>query len=129
MTTYLSSKAPLSICVDAESWQNYKSGVLKKNCGKQLDHCVMAVGYEMNANTPYWIIRNSWVCICIYATQLDVLPRHANRFACFCLGSLTASLTLAWLSMPHLSPSRPCSIPFFLALLLPRIPSEHRLGH
>lgn len=61
MTSYLATKAPLSICVDAETWQNYKSGVLKKRCGKQLDHCVMAVGYNMNANTPYWIVRNSWV--------------------------------------------------------------------
>lgn len=60
MTSYLATKAPLSICVDAETWQNYKSGVLKKSCGKQLDHCVMAVGYELNANTPYWIVRNSW---------------------------------------------------------------------
>jgi len=51
---------PLSICVDAESWQDYSGGVLG-NCPHaytDLDHCVQLVGY----NTPekYWIVRNSW---------------------------------------------------------------------
>jgi len=53
--------APLSICVDASSWQNYNGGVLlASQCGTQLDHCVQAVGYNLNANPSYWIVRNSW---------------------------------------------------------------------
>lgn len=24
------------------------------------DHCVMAVGFNSTASTPYWIVRNSW---------------------------------------------------------------------
>jgi len=55
--------APVSICVDAESWQFYTSGILKSNCPSsydQLDHCVQLVGYNFEGTTPYWIIRNSW---------------------------------------------------------------------
>jgi len=53
--------APLSICVDAASWQNYHGGILRgSQCGQNLDHCVQAVGYNLNNNPPYWIVRNSW---------------------------------------------------------------------
>jgi len=47
---------PVSVCVDAANWQNYKSGVFS-NCGTSLDHCVLAVGYVQNS---YWIVQNSW---------------------------------------------------------------------
>lgn len=59
----LASKGPVSICVDAESWQFYTGGVLTSNCPhaySDLDHCVQLVGYDKTASTPYWIVRNSW---------------------------------------------------------------------
>jgi len=59
----LASWAPLSICVDARYWQDYTSGVLTAyECDwiVELDHCVQAVGYDVTAATPYWIVRNSW---------------------------------------------------------------------
>jgi len=55
--TNLVAWAPLSICVDAESWQDYSDGVMThKECGKTLDHCVQLTGYNGNA----WSVRNSW---------------------------------------------------------------------
>jgi len=59
----LVSVGPLSICVDARYWQDYQSGVLSAwQCDwiVELDHCVQAVGYDLTASTPYWIVRNSW---------------------------------------------------------------------
>jgi C1A family cysteine protease len=47
---------PISVCVDASTWSYYKTGVFS-NCGTQLDHCVLAVGYNEG---NYWIIQNSW---------------------------------------------------------------------
>jgi len=35
---------PVSVCVDASSWQNYQGGVLSQ-CGNSVDHCVQATGY------------------------------------------------------------------------------------
>jgi len=52
-----------SICVDAANWQDYQSGVMTAwQCAwiNQLDHCVQAVGWNLNAATPYWSVRNSW---------------------------------------------------------------------
>ncbi len=42
--------------------QTYKSGILKAaQCGKDVDHCVQAVGYNTgSAMGDYWIVRNSW---------------------------------------------------------------------
>jgi len=61
MKTATATVAPLSICVDAAQWQFYSSGVMTPSqCGKSLDHCVQAVGYDTAANPPYWNVRNSW---------------------------------------------------------------------
>jgi len=51
---------PLSVCVDASSWQNYDGGVIT-SCGDSLDHCVQIVGWDTYSDgTPYWTVRNSW---------------------------------------------------------------------
>jgi len=55
-----SSGGPVSVCVDAASWQNYQGGVLTQ-CGTDVDHCVQAVGYNNYGESgAYWIVRNSW---------------------------------------------------------------------
>jgi len=56
---------PLSVCVNAESWNDYTGGVMTSAaCGpmgaEYQDHCVMATGFNTTAPTPYWIVRNSW---------------------------------------------------------------------
>jgi len=60
----LVSWGPLSICVDAEYWQDYSSGVMTAwDCAwvNELDHCVELVGYQTTGQpTPFWIVRNSW---------------------------------------------------------------------
>jgi len=49
--------APLSICVDAEPWQDYRGGVMThQECATSLDHCVQLTGY----NGAVWNVRNSW---------------------------------------------------------------------
>jgi len=61
MVNYLVAHGPLSICVDASSWQFYTSGVLMAaDCTTSIDHCVDAVGYNLGANPSYWVVRNSW---------------------------------------------------------------------
>jgi len=61
MQTNLVSWGPLSICVDAEPWQDYTGGVMMaSDCSTSLDHCVQLVGYDMTQSTPFWIVRNSW---------------------------------------------------------------------
>jgi len=61
MKTATATVAPLSICVDAETWQFYSSGIMKSSqCGRSLDHCVQITGYDTSSATPYWEVRNSW---------------------------------------------------------------------
>lgn len=57
MISYVLSTGPLSVCLDASSWSSYVSGVIT-TCGKDVDHCVQAVG--INTDEGYWIVRNSW---------------------------------------------------------------------
>lgn len=56
MANYVLSTGPLSVCVDASSWNSYRGGVMK-SCGKMVDHCVQAVGVDTSS---YWKVRNSW---------------------------------------------------------------------
>lgn len=58
-------ESPVSVCVNAGTWNDYTGGVLTAAaCGSMgaadQDHCVMAVGFNTEAPTPYWIVRNSW---------------------------------------------------------------------
>jgi len=56
----LATVGPFAICVYAEPWQDYSSGVFNDaTCVhdySDLDHCVQLVGYT----SSYWIVRNSW---------------------------------------------------------------------
>jgi len=60
----LYQSGPLSIGINAADMQFYKSGIdnpAKTKCNpKQLDHGVLLVGYGVENNTPFWIIKNSW---------------------------------------------------------------------
>jgi KDEL-tailed cysteine endopeptidase len=56
------SQQPVSVAVDAGGfgWQFYWNGVMDSSCGTQLDHGVLAVGYNRSASKPYYIVKNSW---------------------------------------------------------------------
>merc|ERR1712194_337196 len=56
----LAQYGPLSIGIDADPFQTYKSGVLDVSCGSQLDHGVAIVGYGVDNGKKYWKVRNSW---------------------------------------------------------------------
>ncbi|KAL5717916.1 hypothetical protein ACHQM5_010869 [Ranunculus cassubicifolius] len=54
---------PCSVAIDAEgtNFQFYSEGVMKGDCGTELDHGVAIVGYGQTLDgTKYWIVRNSW---------------------------------------------------------------------
>jgi len=59
MQSYVGSTGPLSVCVDANSWNSYRSGIMT-SCGQNVDHCVQIVGYGSSGSTNYWKVRNSW---------------------------------------------------------------------
>jgi len=51
----------VAIEADKSSFQFYSGGVYSDaGCGTNLDHEVLAVGYNTNGNTKYWIVKNSW---------------------------------------------------------------------
>jgi len=62
MLGYIQSTGPISICVDAATWQYYTGGVvLASTCGTSVDHCVQLTGYSANVSGyQVWIVRNSW---------------------------------------------------------------------
>lgn len=60
MAAWLAENGPISIAVDANTWQLYSEGVVSFCFAMQLNHGVLVVGYDDSATPPYWIIKNSW---------------------------------------------------------------------
>jgi len=54
--------SPVSIGVQADQdvFHFYKSGVVTKNCGANLNHAVLAVGYKVVDGVEAFIVKNSW---------------------------------------------------------------------
>jgi len=55
-------KSPVSIAIEADQdvFQFYKSGVISAGCGANLDHGVLAVGYQKVGVLEGFIVKNSW---------------------------------------------------------------------
>lgn len=60
IAAWLATNGPISIAVDASTWQLYFGGVVSNCFSQQLNHGVLLVGHNDNANPPYWIVKNSW---------------------------------------------------------------------
>uniref|UniRef100_A0ACD5YMK9 Uncharacterized protein n=1 Tax=Avena sativa TaxID=4498 RepID=A0ACD5YMK9_AVESA len=54
---------PVSIALDGGDnlFRFYKGGILSGDCGTELDHGIVAVGYGVASDgTKYWVMKNSW---------------------------------------------------------------------
>lgn len=73
MLSWIQGTGPLSVCLDASSWNSYTgnsytrttgtfqaSNGIVTSCTKNVDHCVQLTGVNTGATVPYWILRNQW---------------------------------------------------------------------
>jgi hypothetical protein len=56
------AQQPISVAVEADqaAWQLYTGGTVSANCGTNLDHGVLAVGYNLGSSPAYYKVKNSW---------------------------------------------------------------------
>ena len=61
MGALMNGPVSVGIDADADSFMFYRSGVVTdKECGTDLDHGVLAVGYGREAGHDYYLVKNSW---------------------------------------------------------------------
>lgn len=54
---------PVSVAIEADTktFQLYTGGVITSDaCGTDLDHGVLTIGFGIEDNTKYWLVKNSW---------------------------------------------------------------------
>ena len=59
----MATKGPVIAAVNAIPWQYYLGGIIRYNCDnnvKSLNHAVQIVGYDLSAEVPHYIVKNSW---------------------------------------------------------------------
>jgi len=56
----LANVGPVAISVAATQWHLYDSGIYNGDCGTEVNHAVVAVGYGVENGQGYWLVRNSW---------------------------------------------------------------------
>lgn len=57
------AKQPVAVTVSASTYpfQHYMKGIITSDdCGTQLDHAILAVGYGTQNGTDYYLVKNSW---------------------------------------------------------------------
>ena len=54
------NQQPVSVAIEADqsAFQSYSGGILSEGCGTNLDHGVLAVGYDTAEG--YYLVKNSW---------------------------------------------------------------------
>lgn len=50
----------VAIDVGGFEFQFYSSGIFTRDCGTELDHSVIDVGYGESDGMKYWLVKNSW---------------------------------------------------------------------
>lgn len=56
------TQQPIVVGVEADQyvWQYYSTGVITQNCGTNINHYALVVGYDTTQQVPYYIVKNSW---------------------------------------------------------------------
>jgi len=78
---------PVSVAIQANvsSFRFYKSGVYQDpECGDQLDHGVLVVGYGTDQDLDYWIVKNSWSPEWGDNGYIKILRNYANSDSGMC---------------------------------------------
>lgn len=57
----VTTEGPVVVSVSADGWTSYQSGIFDScNRDATINHAVLLVGYGVEGNTKYWLVRNSW---------------------------------------------------------------------
>nr|Q9WGE0.1 RecName: Full=Viral cathepsin; Short=V-cath; AltName: Full=Cysteine proteinase; Short=CP; Flags: Precursor [Hyphantria cunea nucleopolyhedrovirus]AAD31760.1 cysteine proteinase [Hyphantria cunea nucleopolyhedrovirus] len=51
---------PIPVAIDASDIVNYRRGIMRYCSNYGFNHAVLLVGYGVENNVPYWILKNTW---------------------------------------------------------------------
>ena len=60
IASYMFSSGPVSVSIDATSWQTYRGGIITNCISRQGDTRCRCCRLDNEAVPPYWLLKNSW---------------------------------------------------------------------
>ena len=106
MMNEIFSRGPIGCGVDAGFLEDYHSGIVAGRCTAGINHAVEVVGWGVEGNTKYWLVRNSWG---EYWGERGLFRVNKGSSDSICLESQCFWATPAsWTERTNLCPTSPC---------------------
>jgi hypothetical protein len=90
------NRGPVSVAVDASTWNNYMGGIIQYHCETRINHAVQIVGYDISGTTiirlSYYVSLHSEFHVVMSVTKFRIKSMFGSFYNQLFVGELMSCL-------------------------------------